>query len=581
MAPPQGLLGNSTNPNEEIHEFASIAVIAVVGMIALSIVFSYFSKKYKFYYIPESAFTMILGVLVGGLANLIATPEELKALKFNPELFFFVLLPPIIFEAGYNLKRKRFFRNFGTIVAFAVIGTILSTFVVGFLTYAAAAGGVVEIDASTPLQSLLFGALISAVDPVATLAIMGNPEINCDKMLYSLVFGESVLNDAVAIVLFKTLEGLTVGESRLDSVGDYFAVFGTFLGVSLGSVAVGIAMGLLACLICRYTNLSKYPSKEITLLLLFAYLAYAVAEAIGMSGIMALFFCGIILSHYNWHNLSGETQAASVYVFHAFAHTSETIVFAYVGISIFAGAYKTWNIGFLALAIVFCLIGRAVNIFPISFFANMTRKKPIPYPMQGVIWFAGLRGAIAFALAINMPQPERGPEWNNDVIATTTLGIVMFTTIICGGLTEPILTRMGMKRPAGEDDDLGEIVPASSSSSSSIKRSDTPHRASGFHAWWRGFDQRVMRPCFGGEGVEAHPGASKQGAGAPLVTSSTSLTAAAAGSSSSASAATGILASASDGVDSDAASYQTGDGDIGAGSGSFFGRSDGGVGSTS
>lgn len=555
-----------------------------MGLIALTIVFSYFTKKYKFYYLPESAFTMMLGMLIGGVSRLVATDEELNSLQFNPELFFFVLLPPIIFEAGYNLKRKRFFRNFGTIIAFALLGTILSTFVVGFLTFAAAQGDWLEIDSSSPLQSLLFGALISAVDPVATLAIMGTPELNCDKMLYSLVFGESVLNDAVAIVLFKTLEQLTVGTATLDDAGDYFKVFGIFVGVSLGSVACGVLMGLLACVICRYTNLSKYPSKEITLLLLFAYLAYAVAEAIEMSGIMSLFFCGIVLSHYNWHNLSGETQAASVYVFHAFAHTSETVVFAYIGICVFTGAYATWNFGFMVLAILFCLLGRAVNIFPISALANRSRKHPIPLNMQGVIWFAGLRGAIAFALAINMPQPEHGPKWNNDVIVTTTLGIVIFTTVVCGSLTEPILSRSGMRRAGAEaDDDVGELLPTQALAGDKSAAAST-HRAGGMHAFWRKIDQQYMRPWFGGDAASRDGGADAPSAATGVYTSSSS----AAGyldeggpASGAASPAVGVMPSvAASGYGSklvgDVGSYQAfgaDEGDIGAGSGSFFGAS--------
>jgi solute carrier family 9 (sodium/hydrogen exchanger), member 8 len=442
---------------------------------------------------------MLLGMIVGGIASLVATDTELKELQFQPELFFFLLLPPIIFEAGYTLKRKRFFRNFGTILAFAIVGTLISTFIIGFLTYLAAVQGLVpEISTSSPLQALMFGALISAVDPVATLAIMGSPELQCDKLLYSLVFGESVLNDAVAIVLFKTFEQLAEGQAQLSSVGDYFGILGVFLGISLGSVLVGVATGLLGCLVCKYTHLNKYPSKEITVIFLFAYLAYAMGEALSLSGIMSLFFCGIILSHYNWYNLSPDTQAASTYVVHAISHASETIVFAYVGLCVFTGAYSTWNWGFMFVALALCLIARAANIFPISYIANFTRRVKIPMRMQSVIWFAGLRGAMAFALAVNMPSPKEEP-WNNDVIATTTLGIVIFTTVVCGGLTEPFLSKMGMKTARGggdEEEDIGEaadLFPAAPRASSYVAT------RGGFHNWWKHFDNRFMRPCFGGE----------------------------------------------------------------------------------
>jgi sodium/hydrogen exchanger 8 len=347
-------------------------------------------------------------------------------------------------------------------------------------------------------------------------------------------------------------------------------------------------MGLLACVICRYTNLSKYPSKEITLLLLFAYLAYAVAEAIELSGIMALFFCGIVLSHYNWHNLSGETQAASVYVFHAFAHTSETVVFAYIGICVFTGAYATWNFGFMVLAILFCLLGRAVNIFPISALANRSRKQPIPFNMQGVIWFAGLRGAIAFALAINMPQPEQGPKWNNDVIVTTTLGIVIFTTVVCGSLTESILTRSGMRKASSsaDDEDVGELLPTQALTGAKSGAAST-HRAGGMHAWWRNIDQQYMRRWFGGDAASRDGGADSAAVATGVYTSSSSAGYLdEGGPASAASPSAGIMPSVANsgmGMASkipvgDVGSYQAfgaDEGDIGAGSGSFFGAAAG------
>merc|ERR1719162_1655058 len=119
--------------------------------------------------------------------------KDLTLYEFSPEFFFFVLLP------------QNFFDNIGAITLFAMIGTLTSTFIVGSLTFYAGRIGLIKgIDTKNPMEALLFGALISAVDPVATLSIMGSAELQCNELLYSLVFGESVLNDAIAIVLFKT-----------------------------------------------------------------------------------------------------------------------------------------------------------------------------------------------------------------------------------------------------------------------------------------------------------------------------------------------------------------------------------------
>jgi sodium/hydrogen exchanger 8 len=485
------------------HEFASLTVVVVVVVIALSIGFAYLAKRFRFYYLPESAFTMLAGTLVGLVVMLALKGEEtmLESLRFQPELFFFVLLPPIIFEAGYTLRRKRFFRNLSTILSFAVLGTIISTFVIGFIIYGFARADVIPfVDKSSPLQSLLFGALISAVDPVATLSIMGSPDLNCDKTLYSLVFGESVLNDAVAIVLFKTFANLAGKEhANMHLVGSYIMLILEFLGISIGSVFVGAACGLGAAYLFKHTQLRRYPSKEIVLLFLTAYFAYAVGEAIGLSGVMALFFCGIVLAHYNVHNLSPDSQETAHVTFKAFATITETTVFAYMGIAPWVGHFADWSGAFISLGVLACLLARACNTFPLSWLANTRRKVKIPLKMQFVIWFAGLRGAIAFALSLNMPTPANG-TWNNDIIVTTTLSIVVFTTFVAGGLTEPMLSCMGMREgEVTHGEDQPETSAAAELADPAAKDSHTERTYGGMHLFWKRLDENYLKPVFGGE----------------------------------------------------------------------------------
>ena len=139
------------------------------------------------------------------------------------------------------------------------------------------------------------------------------------------------------------------------------------------------------------------------------------AESIELSGIMALFFCGIVLAHYNSYNLSKTSQTTAEEIFAALSTVAESFVFMYMGMGFFTGRFKTWDHTFVVLAIVFCLLGRILNVFPLSFMCNLVRKQKIPWKMQVVIWFAGLRGAIAFALSQNMPGPHK------DVYETTTL----------------------------------------------------------------------------------------------------------------------------------------------------------------
>jgi sodium/hydrogen exchanger 8 len=345
------------------------------------------------------------------------------------------------------------------------------------------------VQVSERVNLALFGALTSVmsaytVDPVATLSIMGNPEMNCNPLLYSLVFGESVLNDAVAIVLFRTFQQFP-GEFTNQAV---LMMIWDFTSISVGSLICGVLLALVCSFICKETNLRKFPEYEMAILFLFAYGSYAFAEALQLSGIMSLFFCGIVLAHYNEHNLSVSSSVTCEHFFKSFALIAEFFVFIYMGMGFCTGMFTTWDMTFSIIAILACLFARALNIIPFAFIANLSRQKKISYNMQMVMWFAGLRGAIAFALAQNMPGKNR------DVFITTTLSVILFTTIVCGGLTEPVLGWAGMKMQAGyKQMALKERETASKAEEGG---GSLRGKISKFRAWWDNFEKEVMRPTF-------------------------------------------------------------------------------------
>lgn len=435
-----------------------------------------------------------------------------------------MFLPPIIFEAGYSLNRKDFIDNIGAITLFAMVGTMISTFVVGLMSwYAAHVGLISAVDESNPMEALLFGALISAVDPVATLSIMGNAELNCDRLLYSLVFGESVLNDAIAISLFKVFAVYYDPAGPDWSEANIPAAVMHFLVVSLMSIVVGVALGLLASAVYKQTDLELFPNLETSLLFLFCYLCYAVGEAVQLSGIMALFFQGMVLSHYNSYNLSETAHVASEQIFQTLATVAETAVFLYMGMGVFTGRFSNYDFTFSALALVFCLIGRAFNIFPLSWLANLCRggngghnldssrnsngsnegssgSRRIPFDMQCVLWFAGLRGAIAFALVMNFPGPNR------EVYATATLSICIFTTVVCGSLTERMLAHFGMKEQEADLDPSDELQLNRLTYNPHQVNSRRPGLATqtsekvykGAKKFWKRVDDEILKPYFGG-----------------------------------------------------------------------------------
>lgn len=286
------------------------------------------------------------------------------------------------------------------------------------------------------VESFAFGSLISAVDPVATVAIFH--AIDVDPVLNMLVFGESILNDAIAIVLTTTVSqipNVETGEAIVSAFKTFFTMF-------FASAGIGMVFALISALLLKHIDLRKHPSLEFGLMLVFTYAPYTLAEGIHLSGIMAILFCGIVMSHYTHFNLSTVTQITMQQTMRTLSFIAETCVFAYLGLAIFSFDHRC-ELALVIWSIILCLIGRACNIFPLAHMVNRFREHKITNKMQFVMWFSGLRGAISYALSLHSGFSS---EESRRVIITTTLIIVLFTTLVFGGSTMPLLKYLSGKK---------------------------------------------------------------------------------------------------------------------------------------
>lgn len=497
---------------------AAVNAVLLVAVTLCCVVTSYFlrrSQRIK-YYLPESAASMTIGVIAGSIASLVVDQDTRKALRFQPEVFFFLLLPPIVFDAGFSIKKRLFFDNIGSILLFAVFGTIISTFTVGLLTFGAAKIGAIAIDASTPFQSLVFGALISSVDPVATLSIMGDPSVGVDPLLYSLVFGESVLNDAVAIVLFRSFltEDATDALDKTFTFDQIGSVMTRFFLVALGSLILGSCIGLFCSFAFKNaTRLREHPVMEVQLLFLTAFGSFALGELLNLSGVTSLFCTGLTLSHYNFYNLSDESKISSLYVFETMAKTAETLIFVSIGLSLFATTME-WDVGFIVLAWIFCILARALNIFPLAMLSNLCRERKISKNAMFIMFFSGLRGSVSFALAMQLDSNAPGVG----VVQSTTLMLIILTTLSLGGSAYKVIDTLGMRAnqsgnggAGGQSSSIHEINELREDFSSymemnggnGVNRGGGDSRETGtlrrpVTKFWERLDHLYMRPMFGG-----------------------------------------------------------------------------------
>ncbi|KAE9126722.1 hypothetical protein PF005_g4660 [Phytophthora fragariae] len=430
--------------------------------------------------ISESAVAIFFGVLFG-VGVLIFYPMESLNNGMDPEILFYALLPPIILEAGFNMKKRGFFSNFNAIMLLAIVAA----------------------------EAYLYGALISAVDPVATLSVFKKNGV--PPLLFNLVFGESMLNDGVAIVSFTLFQGLIrngIADVTLNNAG---LIIIKVFGIGFGSVGLAAVVCFTSAFLLKQADpvLQQYPSYEISIVLLSAYLSYVIADLVGMSGIVALFFSGVLMSHYHLYNIADESATALRHLLTTSSFMAENFVFIYMGMSVVAySGYFTWDWGFILANMVACLLGRMLNTFPMCMLANLCRSEDnkIPWSYMVVIWFAGLRGAIAFALALNVYTPNRV---HASVIQSTTLFTVMFTTLVFGMGTSPVLRYFGLtatQEQEREFDDEGaherllsdDEEHDADTSFRPIDRSLSRRNISGIHSVWERIDEKYLKPLFGG-----------------------------------------------------------------------------------
>lgn len=322
------------------------------------------------------------------------------------------MLPPIIFAAGYTLKRRNFVKNISYILLLGLVGTIismvcLSVFILYFNDYVYDAE---DENRLKPVECLLLAALLCATDSVAALAIVKESSF---PTLNSILFGEGVVNDAAAILIYQAVANMIEGIDEDDDSED-LPITGTIIGetvwnfiyISFLSILLGAAFGLISAAVSNYfTSFKHSPAKEVFLILLFSYLSYVLSEMAGWSAIMTLFVCGVTMSHYTYHNISEEAKKGSVITINTLGHAAEAFLFIYLGIGIYTTDQETFNLKLTLLIVAGGFVGRAAAVFiPLGLFAAFKKCRiSINFKQMLIIWFSGLiRGAIAFALALKI-----------------------------------------------------------------------------------------------------------------------------------------------------------------------------------
>jgi monovalent cation:H+ antiporter, CPA1 family len=362
------------------------------------------------------------------IAGLLITSQQGIRVELTSELILALFVPPLVFEAAFHLGLDHLRQNLVPILVLAVPGVLLTTVIVGLI---------VTFGVGLPLATaLLFGALISATDPVAVVVLFRTLDV--PKRLTVLVEGESLLNDGTAIVVFNLLLAAALpaalGAAESGSL-NLLSASVEFLWVSLVGVGLGMALGwLFSQVIARLDD----HLIQTTLTVVLAFGAYLVAERIGVSGVLAVVGAGIVAGDSHSRTMSPTTRSVLVNIWEYLAFVANSLVFLMIGLDVNPAKIVAY-IGPIAIAMAAVLLSRAVVVYGLTPLTNRVGPR-VPRAYQHVLFWGGLRGAIGLALVLGLPTelPYR------DLLQVMAYGVVLFTLLVQGTTMHLVLRQLGL-----------------------------------------------------------------------------------------------------------------------------------------
>ncbi|XP_069010231.1 sodium/hydrogen exchanger 2 [Embiotoca jacksoni] len=383
-------------------------------------------------WVPESCLLISIGLIVGAIMH--SVHEEPPAV-LTTNVFFLYMLPPIVLDSGYFMPTRPFFENIGTVLWFAVVGTLWNSVGIGMSLFAICqieAFGVQDINLQ---ENLLFASIISAVDPVAVLNVFEDVSVN--EQLYIVVFGECLFNDAVTVVLYNMFN--FVADMPVVEPVDVFLGVARFFVVGLGGMGFGTLFGFVAAFTTRFT--SKVREIEPLFIFMYSYLAYLVAELFAISSIMAIVTCALTMKYYVEENVSQRSCTTIRHVVKMLGSISETLIFFFLGVVTITTEHE-WNWGYILCTLLFAFVWRGLGILVLTQIINPFRTIPFNLKDQFGLAYGGLRGAISFALAFTLPDNIGRKQ----LFVTATIVIILFTVFLQGISIRPLIEFINVRR---------------------------------------------------------------------------------------------------------------------------------------
>ena len=399
-------------------------ILGVIGLLAISSVLLPVATRINF---PFTVLLALIGAVLGAVVVAFGHTDiwligdfmrSVSSLEITSDAVFFLFLPTLVFEAALSINVRQLLDDIFPILLLAIVGLLISTSLIG--------GAMWWVSGVSFVACLLLGAIVSATDPVAVIALF--KDMGAPHRLATLVEGESLFNDATAIVLFTILASMLV--SGQDA--DFGAGALDFLRVFVGGVLVGY---ILAWLTCNLIGLMHdVPLVEVTLTVCLAYFSFIAAEHyLHVSGVMAVVTAGLVLGSYGRTRISPESWTHLQVIWEQLGFWANSLIFFLVGLLV---PHLLFNVtgrefGWLCVLIVTAFGARAVILYGLlPLLGRFRLAEKVSTEFELVMLWGGLRGAVSLALALAvLEHPQLSEEIKSFVVVLVT-GFVLFTLFV-------------------------------------------------------------------------------------------------------------------------------------------------------